>query len=81
MEKLTTIDNVLSEGINLIHKIAFHEGIESGFRMLEALLEKDIVPETLTKDDLRAIICEFRRNNNDEREKLLKEAEDGNKNT
>lgn len=79
MGKLTTIGNALSEGINLWQKIAFHEGIESGFRMLESLLERDIIPETLTKDDIRAIIYEFRKNNNDEREKLLEEAEDGKK--
>jgi hypothetical protein len=75
MENLKGIKS-LSDGIMFLNKVAFYEGIEAGFRMIEVLLDKEQLPESLTKDDLRAIICEFRRNNDDAREKLLEEVEE-----
>lgn len=71
----------LKDAHMLLYKVAFYEGIETGFVMIEALLNKDQLPESLTKDDLRAIICEFRKNNNNAKEELLKEVGYGSENT
>lgn len=64
----------------LLLKLQYLEGIESALKMFERVLDREELPQNLTKTDIRVIINGFRELNN-ETIKDIKEAEDGNKNT
>lgn len=56
-------------------KLQYLEGIESALKMFERVLDREELPQKLTKTDIRVIINGFREINN-ERIKDIKEGKD-----
>ena len=59
-------------------KLQYLEGIESALKMFERVLDREELPQKLTKTDIRVIINGFREINN-EIIKEIKEGKDGKK--
>lgn len=61
-----------------LQKLQYLEGIESALKMFERVLDREELPQKLTKTDIRVIINGFREINN-ETIKDIKEGKDGKK--
>lgn len=50
-------------------------GIDTGFKMMGRVLDRDDVPDPMPKELIRAFINEFRKQNEDNKQKYLKHEE------
>lgn len=55
--------------------MGYYEGIDAGFKMMEKVLDRDDVPDPTSKELLRLFINEFRKQNEDKKQKYLKHEE------
>lgn len=46
-------------------------GIDTGFKMMEQVLDREVVPDPMSKALIRAFINEFRKQNEDNKQKYL----------